>query len=200
MATTRAVAGGFRVVKDFSMFDCSLKAAGAAVEDLGDVAGVARRDFDERVTFRFRAQVPCLEYVSLLIENGVLLRAHRGGRVYAGFEKLSRMEAVVDRYLRIADLSERVNVFGEPDWTPPRHPNVRLIKLPRAARLAREWFVIADSPLMRVALISVDEDGPGATDHEARTFRALKTHDPKIVERLAAAAETLIDASLNDEL
>jgi DICT domain-containing protein len=134
--------------------------------------------------------------VSLLIENALLLRAQRGGRVYAGFEKLSRMEVVVDRYMRIADLSERVYVFGEADWRPPRHPNMRVIALPRRARLAREWFVIADSPALRVALVGVGEDGSEAAAPESRTFRALKTSDPRHVEHLALAAEKLVDESM----
>ena len=183
-------------MKEFSMLDQALAAAGVGVEDLGTVANVSRRDFDERATFRFRAQVPALEYLSLLIENAVLLRTHRGGRLYAGFEKLSRMEPVVDRYMRIADVSERVYVFGEADWEPPRHPNMRVIRLEEGARLAREWFVIADSPYMRVALVGVDEGGPAAPAHEERTFRAFKTSDPARVERLAAAADGLIDQTL----
>ena len=184
-------------MKDFSMYDSALKAAGATLEDLGTVPHISRRDFDERPTFRFRAQVPCLEYISLLIENALLLRTHRAGRLYAGFQKLSRMEGVVDRYMRIADISERVYVFGEPDWCPPRHPNMRVIKLPAGTRLAHEWFVIADSPTLRCALVGVDEDGFSTPVLEERTFRALKTHDPDTVRRLAAAAETLVDDSLN---
>jgi len=185
-------------MKEFSMFDHALASAGEAVEDLGTVAHVSRRDFDERVTFTFRARVPALEYVSLLIENAVLLRTHRGGRLYAGFERLSRMEPVVDRYMRIADVSERVYVFGEPDWKPPRHPNMRVIELDGSPRLAREWFVIADSPALRVALVGFDEEGLAARPvPEERTFSALKTHDPSVVSRLAAAAESLVDDSLN---
>ncbi|HEX5707889.1 MAG TPA: DICT sensory domain-containing protein [Pyrinomonadaceae bacterium] len=188
-------------MKDFSMFDCALKAAGASLADLGDLSQLSRRDFDARETFAFSAPVPCLEYASLLIENGLLLRTHRGGRVYAGFERLSLMEPVIDRYLRIADISEHLNVFGVADWSPPRHPRLRVVALRCEARLAREWFVIADSPLMHVALVGVDATGAcGATAHEARTFRALKTSDPALVSRLTDAAETLIDASLNDEL
>src|SRR5215208_4541384 len=114
-------------MSEFSMFDQAVASAGETVEDLGAVTHVSRRDYNERATFRFRAQVPALEYISLLIENAILLRTHRGGRLYAGFEKLSRMEPVVDRYMRIADVSERVYVFGEPDWKPPRHPNMRAI-------------------------------------------------------------------------
>lgn len=188
-------------MKDFSMFDCALRSAGASLEDLGDVPQLSRRDFDARETFAFSAPVPCLEYASLLIENGLLLRTHRGGRVYAGFERLSLLEPVVDRYLRIADISERLNVFGVADWTPPRHPRVRVVELACDARLAREWFVIADSPLMQVALVGVDASGAcGAAAHEERTFRAIKTHDPALVSRLSEAAETLIDASVKDEL
>ena len=179
------------------MFDQALAFAGETVEDLGTVALVSRRDFDERATFRFRAQAPALEYLSLLIENAVLLRTHRGGRLYAGFERLSRMEPVVDRYMRVSDVSERVYVFGEPDWKPPRHPNMRVIKLGGSPRLAREWFVVAHSPALRVALVGFDEEGFAARPvPEERTFSALKTHDPEVVRRLAAAAESLVDDSL----
>lgn len=178
------------------MFEHALKVAGNSVEDLGDTSHISRRDFDERATFRFRAQVPSMEYLSLLIENGLLLRAHRGGRVYAGFERLSRMEPVVDRYMRIADLSERVFVFGEHDWTPPRHPNMKIVKPSRELKLIREWFVIADSPTMQVALVGVDEDERDTPIFEARRFRALKTSFPDYVKQLAAAAEQLIDGAL----
>jgi DICT domain-containing protein len=183
-------------MKEFSMFDHALASASERVEDLGTVAHVSRRDFDERVTFTFRARVPPLEYVSLLIENAILLRTHRGGRLYAGFERLSRMEPVVDRYMRIADISERVYVFGEPDWKPPRHPNMRVISLGNSSRLAREWFVVADSPALRVAFVGFDEEGFTRPDLDERTFRALKTHDPALVRRLASAAESIVDDSL----
>ena len=178
------------------MLEQALNIAGNAVEDLGDVSHISRRDFDERVTFRFRTQVPSMEYVSLLIENGLLLRAHRGGRVYAGFERLSRMEPVVDRYMRIADLSERVYVFGEDDWTPPRHPNMKVVKLAPEGPLTREWFVIANSPTMRVALVGASEDCFQTPVFETRYFRACKTSAPEHITQLAAAAEKLIDAAL----
>src|SRR5829696_5088707 len=149
-------------MSEFSMFEQALAFAGETVEDLGTVTHVSRRVFDERATFRFRAQVPALEYLSLLIENAVLLRTHRGGRLYAGFERLSRMEPVVDLYMRIADISERVYVFGEPDWKPPRDPNMRVIGLGDSSRLAREWFVVAHSPALSVALVGLVEEPDAA--------------------------------------
>ena len=184
-------------MKDFSMFEQAGKIVrSASVEDLGEVAYISRRDFDEQETFKFRAQAPCLEYVSLLIENALLLRTNRTGRIYVGFEKLSRMEGVIDRYLRIADLSERVYVFGEPDWKPPRHPNMKVMPVGKGMKLAREWFVIADSPTLRVALIAVDEDGFDSPILDQRNFQAFKISDSALVARLAALTENLIDATL----
>lgn len=184
-------------VKNFSIYEHALKVARASgAEDLGDVGSVSRREFDVPGTFVFRAQVPCLEYVSLLIENAVLLHTNRAGRIYAGFEKLSRMEAVADRYMRMADLSERVYVFGEMDWKPPRHPNMKLIAVAHDSKLSSEWFIIVDSPTLRVALVAHDEDGFDTPQLEARWFHAIKTNDPLLIDPLAVAAEKLVDASL----
>jgi len=178
------------------MFEFALKAAtDSRLEDLGEVSIVSQKTFEECPTFRFRAKVPCLEYVSLMIENALLLRTHREGRVYAGFEKLSRMDYVTDRFLRISDVSERVYVFGVPDWKPPRHPNMGIVKLKPDANLAREWFVIAHSNKYNAALVAVDEDGFDAPVLDERNFRSFKSTDPAIVARLAAAAEDLIDRS-----
>lgn len=183
-------------MKDFSLYEQALKLAQSAqVEDLGRVTYISRREYDERQTICFQAPVPVLEYISLLIENALLLRANRTGRVYVGFEKLSRMEGVADRFLRIADLSERIYLFGEADWKPPRHPNMKLITLPPDIRLAREWFVIADSSTLRVALVAYDEDGFDMPVLEERNFRAFKTSDASLVSALAALAEGLVDLS-----
>jgi DICT domain-containing protein len=184
-------------VREVSLFEEALKIAGAArVANLGRVSNVSRRDFEEQESFLFRAKVPCLEYVSLMIENALLLRANRRGTVYAGFEKLSQMEPVLARYRRIADLSERLYVFGEVDWRPPRHPNMKLVALSSDSRLAREWFVIADSSTLRVALIGVDDDGFDVPVLEERNFHAFKSSNPAIVAQLAVILDDLIDSSL----
>ena len=63
--------------------------------------------------------------------------------------------------------------------------------------LVREWFVVADSPALRVALVGLAEENSNAATHEEQYFRALKSHDPKLVQRLASAAESLIDRSFS---
>jgi hypothetical protein len=180
------------------MFEQAVRLANASArpEDMGSIPYISRRTFDERETFLFRSPPPCLEYVSLLIENALLLRANRAGRIYACFEKLSRMEPVIDRYLRIADLSEQVYVFGEADWKPPRHPNMKVITLPSDFQLAREYFLIADSSTLRSALVAAQEEEPAAPVLEARILRAFKSSNKSIVARLAAITEGLIDSSL----
>jgi Sensory domain in DIguanylate Cyclases and Two-component system len=183
-------------LKDFSLLEQALKVADTPLTDLGRISNISRRDFLERETFLFRAKAPCIEYACLLIENALLLQTNRKGRVYAGFEKLSCMKQVIDRYLRIADISEYVYVFGEADWKPPRHPNMRLIKLPPDARMAREWFLVADSSTLRIAIVAFDEAGFGSSEPEQRTFTAFKSSNPKVVARLASAAEGLIDWSI----
>ena len=105
-------------MKDFSIFEQALKVSDSRIEDLGQLSTISRRDFDERETFLFRTRAPGVEYACLMIENALLLRTNRAGRIYAGFEKLSCMQPIAHRYLRIADVSETVYIFGEPDWKP----------------------------------------------------------------------------------
>ena len=184
-------------MNDFSILQQALRLAGGVqTEDLGCISNISRRDFDERESFLFRVKAPCLEYACLMIENALLLQTNRAGRIYVGFEKLSCMRPVINRYLRIADVSESVNVFGEGDWRPPRHPNLRVIKLSPNAKMAREWFVIADTPSLRVALVAFDQDGFEGHVLEDRNFTAFKSSNPDLVARLAAVAEGLIDESL----
>jgi DICT domain-containing protein len=186
-------------VNDFSIFEQALKAADVPrTDDLGRISSLSRRDFDERESFLFRTKAPSLEYASLMIENALLLRTNRTARVYVGFERLSCMQPVIGRYLRIADVSEFVYVFGEADWTPPRHPNVRFIYLSSDSSMAREWFLIADSSTLHVALVALDEDGFETPVLEERNFRAFKSSDPKTVAELVSAAEVMIDRSIGN--
>ena len=191
--------GGRRIppaVKDFSIFEKALKVSDPRTEDLGQISTISRRDFDERESFLFRTRAPGVEYACLMIENALLLRTTRAGRIYAGFEKLSCMRPIVDRYLRIADVSESVYILGEPDWKPPTHPNIRFVNLSSDFRLAREWFLIANSSTLRVALVARDEDGFNRTVLDERNFSAVKTSNPTAVAQLALAAEGLIDWSI----
>jgi DICT domain-containing protein len=183
-------------VKNFSIFEQALKVSGIErIENIGEIASLARRDFVERESFICHTTTASVEYASLMIENAVLLRTNRAGRVYAGVEKLSALQPIIDRYMRMADVSESVYLFGQDDWRPPRHPNIRLIMLEEDFRLAREWFVIAHSNSLNCAIVAFDEAGVETTPEQIR-YWAFKTSNPALVGSLANAVEGVIDWSL----
>jgi len=183
-------------VKNFSIFDQALKFSDVAeTENLGEIASLGRRDFVERESFICHTTTASVEYACLMIENAILLRTNRAGRVYAGVEKLSALQPIIDRYMRIADVSEAVFLFGQDDWRPPRHPNIRLITLNHDFRLAREWFVITHSKSLSCAMVAFDETGSDTLPEQIR-YWALKTSNPTLVDSLANAVEGVIDWSL----
>jgi hypothetical protein len=183
-------------VKNFSIFDQALKFSDAAqTENLGEIASLGRRDFVERESFICHTTTASVEYACLMIENAILLRTNRAGRVYAGVEKLSALQPIIDRYMRIADVSESVYLFGQDDWRPPRHPNIRLITLNQDFRLARESFVIANSSSLRCAIVAFDEAGFQTSPEQIR-YWAVKTSNPDIVGSLSNSVEGVIDWSL----
>jgi Sensory domain in DIguanylate Cyclases and Two-component system len=183
-------------VKNFSIFEQALKFSGVAeTENLGEIASLGRRDFVERESFVCHTTTASVEYACLMIENAILLRTNRAGRVYSGVEKLSALQPIIDRYMRIADVSESVYLFGQDDWRPPRHPNIRLITLNQDFRLARECFVIANSSSLSCALVAFDEAGVQSLPEQIR-YWALKTSNPDIVASLSNCVEGVIDWSL----
>ena len=183
-------------MRNFSIFERALRFAGAQdVENIGEIASLARRDFIERESFICHTTTASVEYGCLMIENAILLRTNRSGRVYAGVEKFSSLQPIIDRYMRIADISESVYLFGEDDWRPPRHPNIRLVTLNPDFRMAREWFVITHSKSMSCAIVAYDETGGNTLPEEIR-YWALKTSNPNLVMNLANAVEGMIDWSL----
>ena len=184
-------------MKNFSIFEQALKFSGVEeTENLGEIATLARRDFIERESFICHTTTASVEYACLMIENAVLLRTNRAGRVYAGVEKLSSLQPIIDRYMRIADISESVYLFGEDDWRPPRHPNIRLITLQHDFRLAREWFVIADSSSLSCAFVAFDEVGSDVSTPEQARYWAMKSSNPAVVHALSKSVEGVIDWTL----
>lgn len=180
-------------MKDFSIFDYALTNSADTADNLGETGCISRRDFTEHENLICHTTIASVEYACLLIENAVLLRTNRSGRVYAGVEKLSQLQPIIDRYLRIADVSESVYLFGKDDWRPPRHPNIRTVALRDDFRLAREWFLIAESSSYSNALVAFDE---GASADEQMKYWIFKTSNARLVGQLTHAVEGVIDWSL----
>lgn len=183
-------------MRNFSIFERALRFSGGQdVENIGEIASLARRNFLERESFICHTTTASVEYGCLMIENAILLRTNRSGRVYAGVERFSSLQPIIDRYMRIADVSESVYLFGQDDWKPPRHPNIRLITLQPDFRLTREWFVITHSKSLSCGLVAFDEVGSDRMPEQIR-YWALKTSNTQFVAELANAVEGVIDWSL----
>jgi len=182
-------------VKNFSVFEYALDYSGTRLDNLGQIASIARKEFVERESFICRTTTASVEYGCLMIENDVVLRTNRGGRVYAGFGKLSQLQPIIGRYLRIADVSEYVYLFGQDDWQPPRHPNIRVIVLRPEFQLSQELFLITSSSSLMTAFVAVDE-GSDTNTTEALRYWALKTSNRSTVNGLINAVEGVIDWTL----
>ena len=183
-------------MKNFSIFEQALQHSGVeSFENIGEIASLTRRDFIKHETFVCHTTTASVEYGCLMIENAILLRTNRSGRVYAGVEKFSALQPIIDRYMRIADVSESVYLFGQDDWRPPRHPNIHLVTLKEDFRLAREWFVITHSKSLSCALVAFDETNTDDLPEQVR-YWAIKTSNAHLVDSLANAIEGVIDWSL----
>ncbi|HLA12953.1 MAG TPA: DICT sensory domain-containing protein [Pyrinomonadaceae bacterium] len=180
-------------MKDFSIFRRARQFAKSLNSlKLPYIGTISRKEFVDHETITFRSTAPGIEYALLLIENALLLNTNREGRVYAGFQKLSAMKPIADRYMRIADISESLIIFGEPDWKPPRHPNIRVIPLDPEFELTKEWFLVADSPTLKVALVAQADDG-SIDEANNRRFSVIKTSNPLAVTELARRVEGVVD-------
>ena len=183
-------------MKNFSVFEYAMDYSATRLDNLGQSASIARKEFVERESFICRTTTASVEYGCLMIENDILLRTNRGGRVYAGFGKLSQLQPIINRYLRIADVSEYVYLFGQDDWQPPRHPNIRVIPLRPEFQLAREWFVITSSSTLTTAFVAVDERASDTNSPEEPRYWVLKTSNRSTVNGLINAVEGVIDWTL----
>lgn len=184
-------------MKNFSIFECALRAsAPEQTQSLLQIANLMRSDFDGRESFFCRTTSSSVEYACLMIEHALLLKTNRGGRVFAGFEKLSALQPILDRYLRIADLSEVVYLFGVDDWQPRRHPNIRIIGLEPDFRLARESFLITKSSTLKRAFVARKEIAVASAKPSRLPYWAFKSSNGNLVSALTNAIEGVIDWTL----
>ncbi len=102
---------------------------------------------------------------------------------FAGFQKYSNFLRQRKRYTRLAQVCRRVYVWGVPDVDAPPIPGVEYLDLSPQNELAREWFLVVDTPEFFTALLTREmtygQDVPG----ELRRFHGIWTYDADIVSR-----------------
>jgi DICT domain-containing protein len=114
-------------------------------------------------------------------------------RVFAGFQHMSRFLPQEARYRKLAETSESVYVFGIMDVFPPPIAGIRYVPLRKDDQLAREWFLIADSPQYFSAL-PTEEVTPLGLPDEQRQFEGAWSFDEELVTILQEWLSSLVDA------
>jgi signal transduction histidine kinase len=102
---------------------------------------------------------------------------------YAGFQRFSFFIRQFRRYQRLAAVCRRVYVWGIPDVDPPPMPGVEFIPVSPDMELAREWFLVVDTPQFYTALLTREETYGQELPKGARRFRGIWTYDPDLVGR-----------------
>jgi len=179
----------------------ALKAAADAFRATGDAAarlprlaldaGELRLD-----STRITADAAHLLHWCRATERIVLDPAVESPRVYAGFERLSRMRGVLPRYERLVRRGAEVWLFGEGDWKPPLA--VDGIVEVREGPLLREWFLLVLSKRYCGLLAAAERDGSDSSRRlQERRFEGLVSHRRPVVERTAAALDAVVESVLH---
>lgn len=125
--------------------------------------------------------VPLMNTISHLIEDQVI---EHGMPIdfYAGFQRFSYFPAQLRRYSKLGAVCRRVYVLGVPDVPPPSIPGVEFVRLEPGSDLAREWFVVVDTPAFWVTLLTQEASGRDAVTG-GRRFDGLWSYDALVAER-----------------
>ncbi|MDQ2805393.1 MAG: hypothetical protein M3Z04_00510 [Chloroflexota bacterium] len=132
-----------------------------------------------------------MQEISYRIEGGIRAAGGRGV-FYASFQQLSRFADQIHRYRELTAYCERIYVFGIADWTPPPIENVVYVPLAPGSGLAKEWFLVYDTPGYFTGLIAHDTSGlsvPG----DQRVFKGAWTFQAPIIGSVRAALDGALE-------
>ncbi len=130
----------------------------------------------------FVNSVPLMNVISHEIEDVVINNQLRVD-FYAGFQCFSFFTRQLKRYTRLARVCRRVYVWGVPDIDPPAIPGVEYMPLHPDQALAREWFLVVDTPTFFTALLTQETTYGQHVPKGYRRFEGIWTYDSDIVSR-----------------
>jgi len=125
--------------------------------------------------------VSMMNTISRLIEDQVINHA-MPVNFYAGFERFSNFPSQLRRYSSLGAVCRRAYVFGVQDVRPPSIPGVEFIDIPISSPLAREWFLLVDTPDFWATLLTQEADGQDAI-RGGRRFDGIWSFDEHVVDR-----------------
>ena len=168
-------------LKDLSLFKECFGAVEGDTQNLGN----ANLSQLQAGSIKFESKVPQLEYMCLMMENMVLMKKLKG-TVFAGFQKFSRAQNVIERFQAMTEYSD-VYIFGEADVEVDSTDGIHYIPLPQNSELMREWFLVIDAPNFKSMMVAYDLDGFGTHEvEEGRNFKGAKSSSPKVVDHASS--------------
>ncbi len=150
----------------------------------------------------FTCSVLGMEAVSHVIEDQALTL---GGKFefYTAFQKMSRLRPQKERYRRLSQLGQPINLFGIIDTEVWNEPNLNFIRLEKPVdtepSLSQNWFVILNNPQF-VSMALVGRELPpnnrpvGAPNKLVyRNFEGFWTYDKDIIGLVVSILENYIE-------
>lgn len=182
-------------MKEVSLYEEIFDEVEGEVEDLTSDKEVSDSKLKSN-SLKYESDIPKLEQMCYIMENVLLKKDDASDTtVYAGFQKVSRAEAIWDRYLDLADTVDQIYLFGEDDADLESHPNIDFIYLPDKHKLKREWFLVMDQPLAKSMMVAYDLDGFGLyEDEKKRNFKGAKSNNPRVVKDAIDLLDDVIDS------
>jgi DICT domain-containing protein len=113
---------------------------------------------------------------------------------FAGFQKFSNFPDQMRRYSRLGSLCRRVYVFGVADCQPPNVPGVEFVEIAPTSALAREWFLLVDTPDFWSTLVAQEIDGKDPLSG-GRRYDGLWSFDEHVVDRISLLMSQIMETS-----
>ena len=111
---------------------------------------------------------------------------------FAGFQRFSHFPEQLRRYSRLGAICRRVHIFGVPDCEPPAISGLEFIELAPASSLAKEWFLLVNTPTFWATLVAREVDGQDPVT-KGRRFDAIWSYDVEVVERVALLVSQVME-------
>ena len=135
--------------------------------------------------------VPVMNLISHEIEDQMITHQITTD-FFAGFQRFSHFPEQLRRYSRLGAICRRVYIFGVPDCEPPDISGLEFIELAPASALAREWFLLVNTPTFWATLVAREVDGQDPIT-KGRRFDAIWSYDVEVVERVALLVSQVME-------
>jgi DICT domain-containing protein len=183
-------------VQNFSLYETLIgtaKQMGLELRGLGENPLTSAQVQSGSTTFL--APASGMQHWCRVNERILLERDLRDARVFAGFQRMSRVRAVLKRYQGICERAREVWVFAQEDWRPVL-PHARLVAIDDID-LCREWFLLIESRRHKALLAARElDDFDPMRPLASRQFEGVSTFDAKLIIAARDAIEDWIASFL----